>query len=191
MNHHQKIPWDSFIAPSWIPRSFSSAILSDGLWMFGPLHTQLASPWWPGQTVHYIGMFDLNQQPIVLQDIVPDVLGFLEVLQDMSSFNPSSRVSASAAPNRLKRLRSETPPPRRCHKSDRLNYLVEVSAILCSRLSLLAGHCGWPAKLWAWAVPPCFSHVFFFLKTNLTRFRVSSKKTDWKFFEHQYTLVVS
>ena len=41
------------LAPSWIPLNFSCAILSDGLWMFCPLHTQLSHPWWRGQTIPY------------------------------------------------------------------------------------------------------------------------------------------
>ena len=41
------------LAPSWIPRNFSGAILSDRLWAFCPLHTQLSPSWWPGQTIPY------------------------------------------------------------------------------------------------------------------------------------------
>ena len=44
---------------------------------------------------------------VYCQDIVLVISGFLEFLQDMSSFNPSSRVSATVVLNRLKRLRFE------------------------------------------------------------------------------------
>jgi len=44
------------------------------------------------------------------KDIVPDTPGFLELLQDMSSFNPSSRISAAVARNRLEALRYKMSP---------------------------------------------------------------------------------
>ena len=129
-----------------------------------------------GLLFHY-GMFDLNQQPILLQDIVPDVPGFLEILQDMSSFNPSSRVSASVALNRLKKLRvSQTPWC--CHKNQTgWNYQ---GRSFCRTLFeiISAGRALWLACELV-SCPPL---------VHLSRSRVSSKKTDWKFSEHQYTL---
>ena|SRR3984957_6551252 len=42
--------------------------------------------------------------------IVPDIPGFLELLQDMSSYNPSSRISAMVALDQLRTMRPHIPP---------------------------------------------------------------------------------
>ncbi|EDR14436.1 uncharacterized protein LACBIDRAFT_321504 [Laccaria bicolor S238N-H82] len=52
----------------------------------------------------------LYEAKLYFQDIVPDVPGLLELLQDMSSHNPSSRISLTVALDRLEVLKSQTPP---------------------------------------------------------------------------------
>ena len=129
-------------------------------------------------------MFDLNQQPIVLQDIVPDVLGFLEVLQDMSSFNPSSRVSASVALNRLKKLRSQTPSQAlsQIRQVELSGYCLIPRSFCRTLFEIISAGQLWLACRFAWAsfrklsVVPLLVHVSSFL--NSSRFRVGSKKTD-------------
>ena len=53
-------------------------------------------------------MFDLDR-PFTAKDIIPVVPGLLKLLQDMSTYNPSGRISATVALNRLKGLRSQIP----------------------------------------------------------------------------------
>lgn len=95
--------------------------------MFRPPPTQLAPPGSPDRTVQdrartmplwqessiacagYVFHFFPYEAKLYFQDFVPDVPGFLDLLQDMSSFNPSRRISLTVALDRLKVLKSQTP----------------------------------------------------------------------------------
>ncbi|EGN92929.1 hypothetical protein SERLA73DRAFT_64892, partial [Serpula lacrymans var. lacrymans S7.3] len=50
-----------------------------------------------------------NNITVFVRNILPDVPGFLELLQDMSSYNPSNRISIDEALKRFSALRSNLP----------------------------------------------------------------------------------
>jgi len=132
MNHHGKMPGDPFVE-IWPPPEFRTTFpVRYYLMDFGcsvhfspslPLHDRLVKPFaitreqcapeMDGSTKYDPFAVDIYVVArlfyALFVDIVPDVPGFLELLQDMSSFNPSSRVSAPLALARLKALKSQTP----------------------------------------------------------------------------------
>ncbi|KIM42429.1 hypothetical protein M413DRAFT_444847 [Hebeloma cylindrosporum] len=132
MNHHGKVPGDPFV-DIWPPPEFRSTFPVQYYFIdFGcsvhlppslPPKDRLIKPFnitREHRAPEMRGSKEYDPFPAdiyaaarvfysLFMDIVPGVPGLLELLQDMSSFNPSSRISLSVALDRLKALKSQTP----------------------------------------------------------------------------------
>jgi len=190
MNHHGKMPGDPFVE-IWPPPEFRTTFpVRYYLMDFGcsvhfspslPLHDRLVKPFaitreqcapeMDGSTKYDPFAVDIYVVArlfyALFVDIVPDVPGFLELLQDMSSFNPSSRVSAPLALARLKALKSQTPRQVLSQvKEVELSAYHLIPRIFCRTLfEIIAAR---QLRLACWFVWANFRNWF----------RIGSKKTD-------------
>lgn len=89
------------------------------------------------------------------QDIVPDVPGLLELLQDMTYYRPSRRIPASVALTRLQVLRGRVPNPKMLQQTHELEW--EMHRV--------------PMRYWSWLLDIVWSGQFTFAWQYLIYFR--------------------
>jgi len=98
-----------------------------------------------------------------IHDIVPDVPGLLELLQDMTYYRPSRRIPASVALTRLQVLRGRVPNPKMLQQSHELEW--EMHRI--------------PMRYWSWLLDIVWFGQFTFAWQYLIYFRRDLLRPAW------------
>jgi len=132
MNHHGKLPGDPFL-DIWPPPEFRSTFAVRYYMMDFGCSVRFSPESHPRD--HLVKPFNIAREQRApemdrvakydpyaadvyatgrlfygwFSEIVPSVPGFLDLLRNMTNFNPSGRVSAAVALDRLKKSRSQTP----------------------------------------------------------------------------------